>query len=281
MKSPSFTARDAMTATSGLPLDHSLIERFLASLNLTPISKADYRKRLRRFFAWLDVRGVKRPGHGDMLAWREELMSGGRKPATAACYLNVACQFFQWAQKEGLYGNISEGIDIPRVERRFKDDTLTQEQVQRMLDSIDRGDVTGLRDYALLSLIVSCGLGYAEVSNARIGDIETAEGGACLKVGGEWVKIPGPVMAALQEYWEARGDTGPDAGDVCEDGNGYVFHVRGDDARLSAQSLKVSAMRLALQSGERLEDVQKFARHKHIRTTFLYERPALEGAYPA
>jgi integrase len=45
-----------------------------------------------------------------------------------------------------------------------------------------------------------------------------------------------------------------------------------DDKLLSARSLKVSAMKLALQHGERLEDVQKFARHKYIRTTFLYER---------
>ena len=44
-----------------------------------------------------------------------------------------------------------------------------------------------------------------------------------------------------------------------------------DDAKLSAKSLKVSAMKLALQNGERLEDVQRFARHKQIRTTFLYE----------
>lgn len=44
-----------------------------------------------------------------------------------------------------------------------------------------------------------------------------------------------------------------------------------DDALLTAQSLKVSAMKLALQGGERLEEVQKFARHKHIRTAFLYE----------
>ena len=166
------------------------------------------------------------------------------------------------------------------------DDTLTQEQVGRLLGGIDRSHVIGLRDYALLSLIVSCGLSYAEASRIRIRDIDTDGGEAFLNVGGGRVRIPARVMDALREYWEARGESEPDAPSF----TGLRTHKNqpmsakaiGERARRAAQglgadgerfrpgTLKHTAVKLALQSGRRIEDVKKFARHRYIGTTYHY-----------
>ncbi len=98
-------------------------------------------------------------------------------------------------------------------------------------------------------------------------------------------------MDAISKYLEGRGDIKkPDAplfisvsdrnrdknehmtvGSVSRIVKNALRNAGFDDRRLSAKSLKASAIKLALQRGDRLEDVQKFARHKQIRTTFLYE----------
>ena len=251
------------------------IEKFLASLEVSPDSTAIYRKKLRYFFAWLDARGAGDwPEREDLIAWRDELVSSHRRPVTVLNYLTVVRKFFQWAHQEGLCGEIAEGIELPRVERGFRDDTLTGEQVRKMLESIDRQTDDGLRNYALLSLIVSCGLSYGEVAKVKRRDIEMTEKGHVLKVADERVGIPDATVTALLEYWDARGDVGPESpifpmpvraiGAVVKS----IAEKSGVDATVfTPNSLKHTAVKLALQSGKRIEEAKKFARHRYIETT--------------
>ena len=286
-ESPYLQGTDTLTRLETLSWDRAaLIDTFLASLNIIHGSAASYRKRLRYFFSWLDAHGIRQPGSEDIRTWRGELMSGSRSPVTVAGYLNIVRQFFQWAYREGLCGDVTKGLEIPKIERDFQDDTLTQDQVQKMLDGIDRSDITGLRDYALLSLLVSCGLGYAEVSKARIGDIEADGERAFLNIGGERVNIPAHVMNVLREYWNVRGKSRPDAplftGEKTHKNQPVSVRTIGgiakraaqrigaDEERFTPSTLKHTAVKLALQSGKRIEDVKKFARHRYIGTTYRY-----------
>ncbi|MBR1672000.1 MAG: ankyrin repeat domain-containing protein, partial [Fretibacterium sp.] len=262
------------------------VEAFLASLNVTPSSREVYRKKLRYFFAWLDEKGIPCPEREHLLTWRDGLAASERKPATVLNYLTIVRKFFRWAHREGLCADVADGLDIPRVQHVSRDDTLTRGQVQDMLDGIDRRDVEGLRTYALLSLIVACGLNYSEASEAKVGDIEATDGGAFLTVrGGEGrVSVPADVMNALREYWDARGADGADTpvftslkarksqpmsarmiGAAVKKAARKIRAVR-----FTPTSLRHTAVRLASRSGERLEDVKRFARHRYIGTTFRY-----------
>ena len=264
----------------------TMIERFIASLDVSLSTRAIYRKKLRYFFSWLTARGIRQPERGDILAWRDEMMSGNKRPVTVMNYLFVVRNFFHWAHKEGLCDDIGEGIESPKVERVFKDDTLTHEQVQEMLSNIDRSNISGLRDYALLSLIVSCGLSYAEVSKAKIGDIETENGEVFLNVSDGRVKVPESVMGALREYWNVRGEVKPES-PVFNGGQthkrqpmsaraiglvmkGIARKIGLDKAVFTPNSLRHTAVRLALRSGKRIEDVKRLARHRYIGTTYRY-----------
>ncbi|MCR4819152.1 MAG: ankyrin repeat domain-containing protein [Fretibacterium sp.] len=264
----------------------ALIEKFLASLEVNLDSAAIYKKKLRYFFAWLDARGRDWPEQEDITAWRDELVSSHRKPVTVLNYLTVVRNFFQWAHTEGLCGDIVKGIEPPKVERSFKDDTLTQSQVQRMLDSIDRNDAAGMRDYALLSLIVFCGLSYSEVSKAKIEDIEATEEGYVLKIAAEHVRLPDEVKTALRKYWDTRGDINPES-PVFNGGQTHKHQpmsvraigavvkkiaqkAKVDSAAFTPNSLRHTAVKLALWNGKRIEEVKKFARHRYIETTRRY-----------
>ena len=118
-------------------------------------------------------------------------------------------------------------------------------------------------------------------------DIETTNEGSSLKVAGERVKVPDTVMNALRAYWDVRSDidrsdaplfTGEGThkrrpmsartiGNVVKD----IAQGSGVDVRsFTPRSLKHTAVRLALQGGNRIEDVKNFARHRYIGTTSLY-----------
>ena len=273
----------------------ALLGDFLASLDVSPSSAAIYRKKLRYFFAWLDEQRIGRPGREQLLAWRDELMSSGRQPVTVAGYLTIVRRFFRWAHQKGVCGDIAEDIQPPRARPGFRDDTLTPEQVQRMLEGVDRQGLAGLRNYALLSLLVTCGLGYADASRAKMADLRLSAGGAELTVGradgtSVNVKIPAPVVGALRAYWAARGPVKPDAplfmgtgphwrsrlpvraiGQIVRDA---ARRAGCGDALLTPNSLRHTAVRLAAQMGGRIEDVQQFARHRCIETTYRYGETA-------
>ena len=287
-------------------LDRELIGDFIASLTLRPNSVAVYRKSLAYFFDYLAQKEIVRPESGDIAAYQEALSSSGRKERTVALYLAAIRTFFRWTESEGLYPNIMEGLQRPEFDRSVTRKTLTAAQLRSVMDGIDRDTLQGLRDYAVLAVLVMGGLSVGEVSRAKVGDVETSPGGTVLHIRdregrrGDRAKLPARVVAALSKYLEARGASGPEAplfaglsnrtlGKGRHMSAGSINRIvkdafRGagyDDALLSAQSLKFTAIKLAFQGGEGLEDVQRFARHKQIRTTDSYRERNARGQDPA
>ncbi|MBQ9564280.1 MAG: site-specific integrase [Synergistaceae bacterium] len=279
-----------------LRFDRRTLDRFAASLELSPHSVVSYKKFLAYFFEYLSGRGIERPEREHVAAYMEAMLASGKKATTAHNYLAAVRAFFRWTEGEGLYPDVTEGMPLPRFERAPSRKALTGAQIKEVLLGIDRGSLKGLRDYAILVLMLTTGLSALEVSHAKVGDVRKCGRGYVLHVQDgdgerrEAVSVPPRVMEALTAYLEARGEANPDlplfsgvsprnkgkSGHMTPGSVGRVVKeaLRGagfDDVMLSAQSLKISAVKLALQRGERLEDVQRFARHKHIRTTFLYE----------
>ena len=294
-----------------LRFDTRTTEDFAASLELSPHSVTSYKKYLSCFFKYLAERGIVKPESGDIAAYVAKLSTSGRSNRTIYGYVTSIRAFFRWTQFEGLYRDIASEIPLPKLDRMPNRKTLTAAQLKRVLTSINRETLQGMRDYAIVTLMLTAGLSALEVSKANIEDIYKTESKAeseyvlSVRKGDgqkqDTVKIQPHVMEAISKYLNARGDIKkPDAplfisvsdrnrdknehmtvGSVSRIVKNALRNAGFDDRRLSAQSLKVSAIKLALQSGERLEDVQRFARHRQIRTTFLYERHMSEGVYQA
>jgi len=290
--------KTAKNNSAGLRFDSHTIEDFAASLTLSPHSVASYKKCLAYFFTYLANKGIVRPESGDIAAYAGELSASGRNAHTVYSYIAAVRAFFRWTQSQGLYRDIAAEIPLPQTERMPNRKTLTAAQLRKVLDSIDRTTLQGKRDYAILAFMMTLGLSALEVSRAKIEDVHESDESCVLYIrDNDGVKrgsldVPPLTMSALLEYLNARGYIEePDAplfisvsdrnrgknehmtaGSVSRIAKNALRNAGYDDKRLSAKSLKVSAMKLALQRGERLEDVQKFARHKQIRTTFLYEQ---------
>ncbi len=271
-----------------------LVDRFVSFLDVAPRSVGTYAQALRRLFAFFSGKGIVSPRREDVLAYREELKAEGRAPSTISLYMVAARLFFRWLAQEGRYPDIAEHIKGAKLSRAHKRDYLTAGQIRAVLDGIDRSSLQGLRDYAMVALMASCGLRTIEVSRANVGDLGTAGGSAVLYVQGkgredkaEFVKLPEQVERAVRAYLAARGkteETEPLFASLSRSGAGLRLSTRSisgtvkscmvdagySSKRLTAHSLRHSAVTLSLLAGRPLEEVQQFARHASVNTTLIY-----------
>lgn len=293
------TSSGALDNQQGLSAD--LYSRYIEFLDASPKTVETYTKALRQLFGYFAMNGITQPGRGDILAFREELKASGHKPTTVQNYITATRLFFQWTAQEGLYPNIAEHLKGAKLDRQHKKDYLTSGQVKEVLTGIDRGNLQGLRDYAILTLMITGGLRTIEVIRADIGDLRTAGNSTVLYIQGkgreektEYVKISAPVERAIRSYLKARGQTGeaePLFTSLSNNSRGQRLTTRTvsaivkhrlqaagyDSSRLTAHSLRHTAVTLSLLAGKEITEVQQFARHANISTTMIYNH-ALDKA---
>ena len=278
-----------------------LFTRFIAYLDTAPKTVETYTRALRQLFNYFSLNGITQPQREDIIAFRDELKASGHKPTTVQNYITATKIFFAWTEQEGLYPNIADHLKGAKLDREHKKDYLTSRQVKEILADIDRSTEQGLRDYAILFLMVTGGLRTIEVSRANIGDIRTAGDNSVLYVQGkgreektEYIKLSAPAEQALRAYLRARGETNENAplfSSTSNNNKGERLTTRSvsgivktrlqkagyDSSRLTAHSLRHTAVTLSLLAGKDIGEVQQFARHANIATTMIYNH-ALDKA---
>lgn len=273
-----------------------LAERFFRFLDASPKTAATYARAVRRFLGDMSARGVANPTRADLLQWKGDLSAQGLAPATIQLYLIAVRQLYNFAAAEYGAPNIAEHIKGAKVSKAHRKDCLSADGVRAVLGRIDRGTAKGRRLYALCAVMVSCGLRDVEISRADVGDLRALpDGSAALFVQGkgrtekaDFVKVPQQAEAALRAYLADR----PDSGDasaplfVSNSGNsagrrlstrsisaavkGALISAGYNSPRLTAHSLRHTAVTLALLGGRSLQEAQQFARHTNIATTQIY-----------
>lgn len=279
----------------------AMFNRFVSYLDATPKTVETYTKALKQLAKFLSLNGIKNPQREDIIAFRDELEASGLKPTTRQNYIMAVRQFFKWTESEGLYPNIADKLKGAKIDRDHKRDYLTSGQVKELLNSIERNTEAGLRDYAMLLLMTTGGLRTIEVVRADIGDMRTLGDQTVLYLQGkgrdektEYVKVSAPVEKAIREYLSARGGTKenePLFTSLSNNNRGQRLTTRSisgivkkrlkaagyDSSRLTAHSLRHTAVTLSLLAGKDITEVQQFARHANIATTMIYNH-ALDKA---
>lgn len=182
----------------------------------------------------------------------------------------------------------TELIDSPKIARKLPD-TLSYEEIRRMLESIDLGTPLGHRNRAILEVLYCCGLRVSELVNLRLNDIFAAEG--IVRVTGKGnkqrlVPIADTALQQVEFYLEQR-RTMPVAADSAE----IVFlnrHGRkltrvmiftiirktaaaaGITKTVSPHTLRHSFATHLLQGGADIRAVQELLGHESILTTEIY-----------
>ena len=282
-------------------LDFNIFDRFINYLDASPKTVETYKKALRQFFNYIGVHGIRQPQREDVLAFRDDLKASGLKPTTVQNYITATRIFFKWTEQEGLYPNIAEHVKGAKLDKNHKKDYLTSRQAKEVLAGVQTDSEEGLRNYAILSLMVTGGLRTIEVSRADVGDLRTVGENTVLFVQGkgreektEYIKISAPVEKAIRSYLKARENVEegqPLFTSTSNNSRGKRITTRTvsaivknalknagyDSARLTAHSLRHTAITLALLAGREITEVQQFARHANLNTTMIYNH-ALDQA---
>ncbi len=269
-------------------------ERYIAFLDSSPKTVETYKRATKQFLKWLYLNGITQPRREDVIAFREELKASGHKPTTIQSYITATKLFFTWLEQEGYYPNIAEHIKGAKLNRDHKKDYLTSRQVKEVLGTVDKTTVQGLRDYAILLLMVTGGLRTIEIVRADIGDMRTLGDNTVLYIQGkgreektEYIKISAPTEQAIRAYLKERettAETDPLFVSTSNNNKGKRLTTRSvsgivktrlqeagfDSSRLTAHSLRHTAVTLSLLAGKDLGEVQQFARHANIATTMIY-----------
>lgn len=281
-------------------LRNDLFSSWLTFIDATPKTVSTYKKAIKQFWLYLQEQGISHPIREDVIAYREHLKES-HKATTVQSYLTAVKLFFQWTAQAGHYPNVAEHIKGAKISTDHKKDYLTSKQTASVLKGIDRSTINGLRDYAILSLMVTTGLRTISVVNANIEDIRTAGDAVALYFKGkgrtekaEYVKLAEPVEEAIRAYLKARGEVKADAplfASLANRNNGgrmttrsirrltkdHFIDVGLNSDRLTAHSLRHTCATLNLMNGATLEETQKLLGHKNINTTMVYSH-ALDRA---
>lgn len=277
-----------------------LFSRWTSFIDASPKTVDTYSKNIKRFFVYLVENGITQPQREDIVAYRDYLKVD-HKPTTVQGYLAAVKLFFQWTEQERLYPNVAQRVKGAKLDTEHKKDYLTTKQVNRLLGAVDRGTLQGLRDYAILSVMVTTGLREVSIVNANIGDIRTAGDAVALFYKGKgheekatYVKLAEPVEEAVRDYLKARGETDPEAplfSSIANRNNGERMTTRSvsriaktrlvnvglESDRLTGHSLRHTAATLNLLNGGTVEETQQLLDHANINTTLIYSH-ALERA---
>lgn len=268
--------------------------QFISYIDAKPKTIETYTRALKQLFNFLSLRGISRPKREDIILFRDELKASGHKPTTVQNYITATRLFFQWTEREGYYPNVADHIKGATISKGHKKDYLTSKQMRSILSSIETESKQGLRDYAIIVLMVTGGLRTIEVSRANIEDISSIGDCTVLYVQGkgqdeksDYIKILPEVEASLRAYLKTRDITDGKEPLFCSLSNnskGQRLTTRTisgivkkklvaagyNSERLTAHSLRHTAVTLSLIGGNSLQEAQEFARHSNIATTQIY-----------
>ena len=272
----------------------AIIDKYLANIDVKPATRETYRKALKQFGVWIaDRNGNRPPERADIVAYKNYL-AANFSASTVSAYLTAVRGLFAWLEAEKVFPNVAAGVKGAKSAKGFKRDTLTTGQVRRMLDTVDGDNLETMRDFALINLLLRTGLRTIEAERANIEDIRQEGGQALLYVQGKgrdskdaFVVLTDATLAPTQAYLAARKETDGRAPLFAAHGNrnaggrlttrsirrivkGSMRAAGIDSERLTAHSLRHTAITFALLGGAGLQEAQAMARHSNINTTLIY-----------
>jgi len=283
-------------------MNSALIDRFCDHLwledGLADLTLAAYRRDLTAFGTWLEkerAHALDAAVAGDMeayLAWR---FARHTQPRSAARYTSALKRFYRYLLRENLIAaDPTLNLDSPKLPRSLPK-TLTEAEVERLLDSANAETPLSLRDRAMLETLYATGLRVSELVGLKLTAVNLNDG--VLRVTGKGnkdrlVPLGEEAVAWLRRY---LADARPslmeknlsDAVFVTARGGAmtrqafwYLLKRRaraaGIERPLSPHTLRHAFATHLLNHGADLRVVQMLLGHSDISTTQIYTHVARE-----
>ena len=279
-------------ADAPVPVDPRLLELKRMALDsvVSPNSKRNYAQALDALFLFAAGRPLTR---ALLMEWRATMEK--QAPSTINVRLSAVRKMVAEARRNGMLGAEAAANlnDIPNIRQQGTrlGNWLTKEQARELLAVPDRKSLKGKRDYAILALLVGCGLRRRELASLDVEDIQIRED--------RWVIVDlcgkgGRIRTVAVPLWVKQGinvwmtAAGIDEGRLFRSvkkggkkigaslGDWAVWSVVWQSAkqigiaRFGAHDLRRTCAKLCRKSGGDLEQIKFLLGHSSIQTTERY-----------
>lgn len=221
----------------------------------------------------------------------EYTRKGGAHRAQAMVY--SLRSFFKFLSRtRRLKNNLADAIPtVPIWKKRSLPVFLSRKELQLLLQSCNRGCAKGLRDYAILMMLITLGVRPSEVCKLTLDDIDWHKGEIIVRGKGSETRLPlfqdlGDALSAYLQYGRPKCSSNsffirmnrPQKAPIAAiELSGILHIVRAALNRAGLNPEKKGAYLLRhtfatqlLQQGASLQEIGLILRHKLIETTAIY-----------
>jgi site-specific recombinase XerD len=299
----SFTDRaPALVTASGKRASYRFFEFFTAQIR-NPNTRRAYGRAALEFFDWLAAHGVTQLAAIESVhvaAYVEELQKARSAP-TAKLRLAALRHLFDWMVMGQIIPiNPTAAVRGPRhIVRRGKTPVLDPQEARQLIDAIDIKTVIGLRDRALIGLMVYSFARIGAAITMRVEDVYSQNRRLWVRLhekGGKEHAMPchHNLETYLHEYIDGAGlandpkallfqtynrSTGKLTGNPLPQANAFAMIQRraksgGITTHVGNHTFRATGVTAYLKNGGTLEKAAQMANHASTRTTQLYDRRA-------
>ncbi len=259
-------------------------------------SKRAYRRALENFLLWFDTNRAIYPelNKAAVQSYIDELRRAGMGPVTINQRLAAIRNLVKEATDNDLI-DPNKGNGILRIKGERKEgkrlgNWLSKDQAQKLLNSPDISTLKGLRDRALLAVMIGCGLRREETAGLTFEHVQQREGRWVIvdligkREKTRSVPMPNWCKAAIDAWSEAAGVS---SGRVFRwvnkggklSGEGMTAQSIYEAVKLYADELNLSIAphdlrrtfaKLARKGGADLQQIQLTLGHASVKTTEVY-----------
>lgn len=170
----SFPIREGDARVIDAFLDQLWVERGLSDNTISA-----YRNDLSGLARWLarsNAPLLAEAGREHLLSYLSDRTQGGAQPRSSARLLSSIRRFYQHLVREGrLSDDPSLRIDAPKLGRSLPK-SLTEMEVEALLEAPDTNDMLGLRDRTMLELLYASGLRVTELVSLKVTQVNLQQG---------------------------------------------------------------------------------------------------------
>lgn len=218
--------------------------------------------------------------------YMEWLYERGREKSSQARNLSGIKSFYNFLLlSDAIESSPAEHILPPKAGRHLPD-TLSIDEIDRIIGSIDHTTAKGLRDRAIIEVLYSCGLRVSELCDLKLSDLFFGEG--YIRVTGKGdkqrlVPISGIARDRIQLYLECRHTDNHSEDSLFLNNRGtkltrvMIFTLikqaaimAGIEKKISPHTFRHSFATHLLEGGADIRQVQDLLGHENILTTEIY-----------
>lgn len=240
-------------------------------------------------------KSIDQADKADLLAFIAKRVESGAKPRSTARQLSSFRRFFRYIMREGMRDtDPTADIEMPRIGRSLPQ-TLTEDEVDSLLNAPNTDEPLGHRDRAMLEILYATGLRVSELINITQSQINFNQG--VLRIVGKGDRERLIPLGEESLRWVREFIAGPRMEILLERQTDYLFPTRRGDrmtrqafwhiikryaekanirSKMSPHSLRHAFATHLLNRGADLRVVQLLLGHSDLSTTQIYTHVARE-----